>query len=81
MKGILLLLVLVTLSGCTRSYVLRLNNGRQIVTSSKPKLKGANYYYKDAKGQVLTVPQARVTEVMPASMAREEKPRFKSSGK
>jgi hypothetical protein len=80
MKNILLILVLLAFSGCTRAYVMKLNNGRQVVTASKPKLKGANYYYKDAKGQEISIPQSRVTEVLPASMASEEQSRFKSSG-
>jgi len=58
---------------------MKLNNGRQIVTASKPRLKGANYYYKDARGQVNSVPVGRVIEVLPASMAEEEKPRFRPS--
>jgi hypothetical protein len=82
MKKVLLPLVLAVFtfsaSGCARNYVMRLSNGMQITTASKPKLKGATYYFKDATGRVNTIPQGRVLEIMPASMANE-KPRFKPS--
>jgi hypothetical protein len=51
----------------------------QITTASKPKLKGATYYFKDASGRVNKIPQSRVIEIMPASMAKEEKTLFKPS--
>jgi hypothetical protein len=53
MKNLTLLLLLagaLAWSGCARHYVMKLNNGTQIVTASKPKRKGAAYYFKDAKG-------------------------------
>jgi hypothetical protein len=58
--------------GCASQYVMKLSNGTQIITANKPKLKGATYYYKDATGKVNTLPQSRVVEVEPASMASEE---------
>ena len=60
------------LCGCAHTYVMKLSNGTQIETASKPKLKGATYYFKDATGKVNTIPQGRVTEVEPAKMAAEE---------
>jgi hypothetical protein len=60
------------LSGCARHYVIRLNNGQQITTASKPKLKGAAYYFKDARGREHVLPEGRVHEIEPASMAKEE---------
>jgi uncharacterized protein DUF903 len=72
----LLFLGLIALTGCAHNYVMKLSNGLQVTTASKPKLKGAYYYYKDANGKVVTVAATRVREIEPASMAAEEKPRF-----
>ncbi len=58
--------------GCASEYVMKLSNGSRIVTPSKPKLKNGSYYYKDAKGEVNTIPQTRVLEIEPTSMAEEE---------
>jgi len=74
-------LCLAALCGCSRHYILRLNNGAQITTNSKPKLKGSAYHYKDAMGREQIVPQGRVTEIMPASMAKDEKEMFKPTSK
>ena len=63
---------LLALSGCSSQYVLRLGNGESIVTANKPKLKDGAYYFKDARGQEHAVAAARVTEMEPASMARQE---------
>jgi hypothetical protein len=72
-----LVLILFAVCGCAQSYVMKLTNGMQITTASKPKLKGATYYFKDATGKVNAIPQGRVLEVLPASMAQEEKGPFK----
>jgi hypothetical protein len=79
MKILLLPLLIgsLALCGCTHHYVMKLTNGMQMTTSSKPKLKGGNYYFKDGKGQEISVPQGRVREIEPATMAKEEKPLFK----
>jgi hypothetical protein len=63
---------LVVLCGCAHSYVMKLSNGVRIVTPSKPRLKGANYYFKDAMGRENVMPQSRVTEISPASMVTED---------
>ncbi len=63
--------------GCAHHYVMKLNNGMQIVTASKPRPKGGYYYYKDALGRENAIPQGRVLVIEPASMAKEETPRFK----
>lgn len=72
-----LLISLLVLCGCAHQYVMKLTNGMQVTTASKPKLKGGNYYFKDAKGREVSVPQGRVREIEPASMTKEEKPMFK----
>jgi len=78
---LVLVLSLATLCGCSRHYILKLNNGSQITSIGKPKLKGASYHYKDASGRERIIPQGRVTEIMPASMAKEEKEMFKPTSK
>ncbi len=80
MKRALISVMLVLLgltAGCARHYVIRLNNGVQVTTTSKPKLKNGTYYFKDARGKTQAIAAGRVSEVAPASMAREEKSPFK----
>jgi hypothetical protein len=60
------------LCGCAQPYVLKLSNGARIVTPSKPKLENGMYRYKDAHGQVNSIPQTRVVEVAPQSIVEEE---------
>lgn len=52
---------------------MKLSNGTEIVTSGKPKRKGADYHFKDAGGGEHAISVGRVVEVEPALMAREEK--------
>jgi type IV secretory pathway TraG/TraD family ATPase VirD4 len=71
-----LLIGLIALTGCAHHYVMKLNNGAQITTANKPKLKESTYYFKDAKGEEHFVPVSRVREVAPVSVAeREDKPK------
>jgi len=71
-----LLIGLLALSGCAHHYVVKLTNGAQITTASKPKLKEGIYYYNDAKGEEHALSATRVREIAPASVAqREDKPR------
>lgn len=60
------------LTGCAHNYVVTLNSGVRIDTTSKPRRDGANYRFKIASGQEVLLPAARVREIAPASMAREE---------
>ena len=70
-----LLIGLIALTGCANHYVMRLNNGSEITTATKPRLKDGTYHFKDAKGEEQLVPAFAVREVAPASMAeRENKP-------
>ncbi len=66
------LVCLIALTGCAHHYVLTLNNGAQITTASKPRLKEGVYYFKDAKGEEHFVAASRVRELAPASIAKEE---------
>ena len=71
-NGAVLLLGLLTLTGCAHHYVMRLNNGTEIITASKPQLKEGIYYFNDAKGQEHSVVAGSVRELAPASMAQAE---------
>ncbi len=54
------------LTGCAQRYVLRLNNGQEIVAATKPKSDGHGWYrFKDANGQEMKVNQLRVREIEP----------------
>ena len=75
---ILLLFLVLVLSGCTRHYVLTMNNGTQLVAASKPRLQGGTYYFKDATGNEQTVPQGRVRQVSPGTSAKVEANPFKA---
>jgi hypothetical protein len=75
--AIFLLLFLAALTGCARQYVIKLGNGMKVTTASKPKLKNGYYTFKDAAGNENRVSQNRVLEIEPASMAEEEKTRFR----
>ncbi len=51
---------------------MKLSNGTTITTASKPRLQGAYYHFKDAKGRDNVVPQSRVLEIAPQSIAEEQ---------
>src|SRR3974390_2714294 len=53
----ILYLGLLLVCGCTHQYVMKLGNGTRVTTASKPQLKGSNYYFKDATGQINAIPQ------------------------
>ncbi len=74
-------IALLLLPACSRHYVLKMSNGVQIVTASKPRLKGGSYYFKDASGREQSVPQGRVQEIAPASQAKEASNPFFKSGR
>ena len=69
---LLLCLGLLASSGCAHHYVMKLNNGMEITTATKPKLKDGIYHFKDAKGEEHMVPESRVRELAPASVADRE---------
>lgn len=72
MKNLFPVLLALSLCGCSTQYQMKLTNGMKISTPGKPKLKGSYYYYKDAKGDEQVIPQSRVLEIEPESMAKEE---------
>jgi hypothetical protein len=60
---------LIALSGCARHYIITMSNGSQIVTTSKPKLQGNYYVYKDTKGKDSRIASGMIREVAPMSMS------------
>ena len=74
---ILLLFSVLALSGCSRHYVMTMNNGTQVVSTSKPRLQGGTYYYKDTTGTEQVMPQGRVRQVSPGSTSKVEANPFK----
>jgi len=72
MKRFILLALTCCLTGCAHQYVMKLTNGFQVTTASKPKLKGTMYYFKGPHGEEQVISQNRVVEIQPASMAEEE---------
>jgi len=74
-----LLIGLIALTGCAHHYVMRLNNGGEITTATKPQLKDGAYRFQDAKGKEQIVPAFAVREVAPAAVAERENtaPRMK----
>jgi hypothetical protein len=72
MPAIALLVGVTLLTGCAHSYVLRLTNGSEITTASKPHFKDGTYYFKDAKGEEQWIMAASVSEIAPASVAKAE---------
>ena len=68
----LLFLGLLVLTGCAHEYVMTMSNGVKLTTASKPVLKQGRYVYKDTQGRQQFVPEGRVRQIEPASMAHEE---------
>ena len=76
-KYILLIPVcLAALCGCARHYVITMNNGTQIGTTSKPRLQGGYYVFKDARGRESVISAGRISEIAPASMVKADKGPF-----
>jgi len=59
------------LSGCRTHYLVVLDNGAQITTRGKPKLRNGYYRFKDISGQQRAIPAGRVREYEPASRAKD----------
>jgi len=78
MKKLRFILVvgLLSSSGCLHPYVVKLNNGQEITVPHKPKLEHGSYHYKDSQGKDYYLPAGRVIEIEPASMAKDEQKQF-----
>jgi hypothetical protein len=75
-KLVLALLVSLTvLCGCAHQYLIKLNNGDQLISPNKPKLQGATYHFTDSSGTELVIPRSRVKKIATVTVAKEqEKP-------
>jgi len=63
-RHVLVLLVALLSAGCAQRYVLRLNNGQQIIAATKPRSDGHGWYrFKDAEGVEMKVNELRVREI------------------
>jgi hypothetical protein len=70
-----LLISLAVLCGCAHQYLLKLSDGDQIISLSKPKLKETRYYFTDHEGVESVIPQSRVVGIETISVVKkEEKP-------
>ena len=66
------LVALACFCGCAHQYLIRLNNGGQILAISKPKLQGTNYYYTDNMGAKCVIPEDRVARIRAVSVEKPE---------
>lgn len=73
----LVILSTLALTGCSRHYAMTMNNGTRIVTASKPRLQGGSYYFKNADGQEISIPQGRVRKIAPANSSSMDDNPFK----
>src|SRR4051812_340437 len=69
-----LLVSVVVLCGCAHDYLMKLSNGDQLVAASKPKVRGANYHFRDDAGMEHVIPRSRVVKITPGSMLNEQQP-------
>ena len=70
-----LLVSLAVLCGCAHEYLMKYSNGDQIISFSKPKLQGTNYYFTDGMGLEHVIPQSLVVKIKAVSVVKEqEKP-------
>ena len=58
-----LLVSLVVLSGCAHHYLMKLSNGDQTISVSKPKLQGTNYLFTGRDGVGHVIPRSRVVKI------------------
>jgi hypothetical protein len=67
-----LLAGLVGLCGCAHQYLLKLSDGDQILSLSKPTPQGTNYYFTDSTGAACVIEQSRVVKIRAVSVVKEE---------
>jgi hypothetical protein len=52
---------------------MKLSNGGQIISISKPKLEGTHYHFRNNEGQECVIPQDRVVKIEAGAVQTEEK--------
>jgi len=67
--------VVVFLSGCRHQYLMKLSNGDQIFSSSRPKLQGTNYLFTDDSRVHYVIPKSRVAKIRAVKVVTQEKAR------
>ena len=78
---VFMILGFVGLSGCAHQYVMKLSDGDQIISYSKPRLEGGSYHFTDSLGGKHAIPQNRVVKLRPVSVVNEKpKPAPADSG-
>ena len=66
MRTVLLLLVLVlSVTGCRSHYQITLNNGNRITTLGKPKYDNGWYVYRDLNGRTNYISETRIQVIEP----------------
>jgi hypothetical protein len=51
---------------------MKISNGDQIISLSKPKVQGTSYHFTDGTGLECVIPQSRVVKIEPVSVVKEE---------
>jgi len=67
-----LLVGLVGLCGCAHQYLMKLSDGDEIISFSKPKRQGASYHFTDSAGVKHVIPTSRVVKIRGVAVAKEE---------
>jgi hypothetical protein len=70
-----LLVSLVVLCGCAHHYLMKLSNGDQTISVSKPELLGTNYHFTGTDRVGCVIPRSRVVKIKTISAEeQQEKP-------
>jgi hypothetical protein len=67
-----LLVSLSVLCGCAHQYLMKLSNGDQLISRSKPKPQGTTYHFTDSSGTELVIPRSRVVKIETVSVVKEQ---------
>ncbi len=70
--GLTLLASLAVLCGCTHQYLMKISDGGQIISATKPELRGAVYHFKDQTGVERVIAQNRVVKIKPVTVIKQQ---------
>jgi hypothetical protein len=62
----------VLLSGCVHEYILKLKDGDQILSLSKPKLEKTGYRFTDRGGEEHVIPRNRVVKIQAVPVVTDQ---------
>jgi hypothetical protein len=68
-----LLIGLALMPGCAHRYLLKLTNGDQMISISKPTARDGNYHYRDQDGVECVIPRNRVASIETGAVESKEK--------